>query len=54
MILGTFLPTGKKYKFANIGECTKFSRLTERQIKKCIESGSRWRGWVFDEAMTND
>ncbi len=47
-IIGTFLPTNSIEVFGDIGEASARTKIQEGYIRMCIETGRKWRCWVFD------
>lgn len=50
-IIGTFLETGKTLTWNSVEEASEATVHSVSRVQRCILTGGKWKGWVFDEAM---
>lgn len=48
-ILATNLWKNKNYHFDSIELAAEFTKIGVKRIMICINTGHKWKGWIFDE-----
>ena len=44
----------KDYTFPTIEDASSFTKIQKGYIRRCIDTGGKWRGWTFDLAEDDD
>ena len=51
MIIAVYLPTKESHEFSSVDDAVRYTRIQKCRIQFCIDNGTRYKGWMFDEAI---